>query len=208
MAGHRFRQLCWALAALLCQSANACGDWMRRGNGFLHHHRSAWKKLFWLETRLSLTATTSPKWAQSKSYAVQAPKERIAKFKGTKGSNVGHIHPAVSIADTASFNKHFTKDARRPYWQPCNSKGKYTVTLIEGDGIGPEISEAVKDIFAAAKVGHLFPLAEQGIIFVRPQSIGNRLTSHHNLKMGRLSSLTRQFKAWRRTILLWKDLWR
>ncbi|KAI9828252.1 MAG: NAD-dependent isocitrate dehydrogenase [Phylliscum demangeonii] len=29
--------------------------------------------------------------------------------------------------------------------------GKYTVTLIEGDGIGPEISESVKDIFAAAR---------------------------------------------------------
>jgi len=29
--------------------------------------------------------------------------------------------------------------------------GKYTVTLIEGDGIGPEISQSVKDIFAAAK---------------------------------------------------------
>ena len=26
------------------------------------------------------------------------------------------------------------------------------VTLIEGDGIGPEISQSVKDIFAAAKV--------------------------------------------------------
>lgn len=26
------------------------------------------------------------------------------------------------------------------------------MTLIEGDGIGPEISESVKDIFAAAKV--------------------------------------------------------
>ncbi|KAL8778427.1 MAG: hypothetical protein Q9194_002006 [Teloschistes cf. exilis] len=31
------------------------------------------------------------------------------------------------------------------------SSGKYTVTLIEGDGIGPEISQSVKDIFAAAK---------------------------------------------------------
>ncbi|OKL64075.1 Isocitrate dehydrogenase [Talaromyces atroroseus] len=30
--------------------------------------------------------------------------------------------------------------------------GNYTVTLIEGDGIGPEISQSVKDIFAAAKV--------------------------------------------------------
>ncbi|KKK12703.1 isocitrate dehydrogenase, NAD-dependent [Aspergillus ochraceoroseus] len=28
--------------------------------------------------------------------------------------------------------------------------GKYTVTLIEGDGIGPEIAQSVKDIFAAA----------------------------------------------------------
>lgn len=31
-------------------------------------------------------------------------------------------------------------------------QGKYTVTLIEGDGIGPEISQSVKDIFEAAKV--------------------------------------------------------
>jgi isocitrate/isopropylmalate dehydrogenase len=31
-------------------------------------------------------------------------------------------------------------------------KGLYTVSLIEGDGIGPEISQSVKDIFAAAKV--------------------------------------------------------
>jgi isocitrate dehydrogenase (NAD+) len=30
--------------------------------------------------------------------------------------------------------------------------GKYTVTLIEGDGIGPEISKAVKDIYTAAAV--------------------------------------------------------
>ncbi|KAK2750398.1 NAD-dependent isocitrate dehydrogenase [Myotisia sp. PD_48] len=30
--------------------------------------------------------------------------------------------------------------------------GKFTVTLIEGDGIGPEISQSVKDIFSAAQV--------------------------------------------------------
>ncbi|QKX62338.1 uncharacterized protein TRUGW13939_09497 [Talaromyces rugulosus] len=30
--------------------------------------------------------------------------------------------------------------------------GNYTVTLIEGDGIGPEISQSIKDIFSAAKV--------------------------------------------------------
>lgn len=32
------------------------------------------------------------------------------------------------------------------------SQDNYTVTLIEGDGIGPEIAQSVKDIFAAAKV--------------------------------------------------------
>ncbi|VDB85401.1 unnamed protein product [Peniophora sp. CBMAI 1063] len=32
------------------------------------------------------------------------------------------------------------------------SNGKYTVTLIPGDGIGPEISESVKNIYDAAKV--------------------------------------------------------
>ncbi len=30
-------------------------------------------------------------------------------------------------------------------------QGNFTVTLIEGDGIGPEISQSVKDIFSAAK---------------------------------------------------------
>ncbi|GAM88525.1 hypothetical protein ANO11243_065580 [Dothideomycetidae sp. 11243] len=32
------------------------------------------------------------------------------------------------------------------------SDGKYTVTLIEGDGIGPEIAQSVKDIYSAANV--------------------------------------------------------
>jgi len=31
------------------------------------------------------------------------------------------------------------------------------VTLIEGDGIGPEIAQSVKDIFAAAKVCYTPP---------------------------------------------------
>ncbi|OAA62351.1 isocitrate dehydrogenase subunit 2 [Cordyceps fumosorosea ARSEF 2679] len=33
-----------------------------------------------------------------------------------------------------------------------DAKGNYLVSLIEGDGIGPEISESVKDIFSAAKI--------------------------------------------------------
>ncbi|KAG6837430.1 hypothetical protein H0H93_009524 [Arthromyces matolae] len=32
------------------------------------------------------------------------------------------------------------------------SNGKYTVTLIPGDGIGPEISQSIKDIYTAAEV--------------------------------------------------------
>ncbi|KAF9057618.1 hypothetical protein BJ165DRAFT_1421906 [Panaeolus papilionaceus] len=32
------------------------------------------------------------------------------------------------------------------------SNGKYTVTLIPGDGIGPEISESIKDIYTSANV--------------------------------------------------------
>ena len=45
---------------------------------------------------------------------------------------------------------------------PC-LQGNYTVTLIEGDGIGPEISQSVKDIFAAAKVRRpQYPSGSQG----------------------------------------------
>ncbi|CCC71535.1 hypothetical protein NCAS_0H02250 [Naumovozyma castellii] len=36
--------------------------------------------------------------------------------------------------------------------KPNPSTGKYTVSFIEGDGIGPEISNSVKQIFSAAKV--------------------------------------------------------
>jgi isocitrate dehydrogenase (NAD+) len=54
---------------------------------------------------------------RSRTYATTAEADKVAKFKGTKGSD-----------------------------------GMYTVTLIEGDGIGPEISQSVKDIYSAAKV--------------------------------------------------------
>ena len=37
-------------------------------------------------------------------------------------------------------------------------QGKYTVTLIPCDGIGPEISEAVKDIYTEANVRVPHPL--------------------------------------------------
>ncbi|KAJ1034540.1 hypothetical protein NDA18_001396 [Ustilago nuda] len=46
----------------------------------------------------------------------------------------------VTNAPTSTYNKHKGSD------------GKYTVTLIPGDGIGPEVSEAVKEIYRAAHV--------------------------------------------------------
>lgn len=36
--------------------------------------------------------------------------------------------------------------------KPNAETGRYTISLIEGDGVGPEISRSVKQIFAAAKV--------------------------------------------------------
>ncbi|CAG8952477.1 hypothetical protein HYFRA_00001224 [Hymenoscyphus fraxineus] len=43
------------------------------------------------------------------------------------------------------------KDEVAKFHGKKGSDGLYTVSLIEGDGIGPEISQSVKDIFAAAK---------------------------------------------------------
>jgi len=54
---------------------------------------------------------------QPRRYIETAEKDKVARFKGTKGSD-----------------------------------GNFTVSLIEGDGIGPEISQSVKDIYKAAKV--------------------------------------------------------
>ncbi|KAK4553745.1 NAD-dependent isocitrate dehydrogenase [Recurvomyces mirabilis] len=59
------------------------------------------------------------------------------------------------------FKPAFTQTPSRTYATPSKEKvakfkgqkesdGKYCVTLIEGDGIGPEISQSVKDIFSAA----------------------------------------------------------
>jgi isocitrate dehydrogenase (NAD+) len=46
----------------------------------------------------------------------------------------------ASAAPTSTFGGH------------KGSHGKYTVTLIPGDGIGPEISESVKTIYSTANV--------------------------------------------------------
>lgn len=38
------------------------------------------------------------------------------------------------------------------YAQKPGNDGKYTVTLVPGDGIGPEVADSVKDIYKEAKV--------------------------------------------------------
>ena len=50
---------------------------------------------------------------------------------------------------TASMTRNYAVAA---YTGTKNASGNYTVPIIEGDGIGPEISAAVKKIFAAANV--------------------------------------------------------
>ncbi|KAK5169203.1 NAD-dependent isocitrate dehydrogenase [Oleoguttula sp. CCFEE 6159] len=58
--------------------------------------------------------------------------------------------PAFAQAQLRSYAKA-TEGKVAEFKGTKGNDGKYTVTLIEGDGIGPEISHSVKDIFAAAK---------------------------------------------------------
>ncbi|EFX02736.1 isocitrate dehydrogenase [Grosmannia clavigera kw1407] len=48
-------------------------------------------------------------------------------------------------------NQRFYSSRVAAFTGKKDASGNYPVSLIEGDGIGPEISQAVKDIFAAAK---------------------------------------------------------
>lgn len=66
-------------------------------------------------------------------------------------------------------------------------QGKYNVSFIEGDGIGPEIAQSVKDIFAAAKVSHSSArLGQMESDNHRYQLIGNPSMSLPHSKTGRL----------------------
>ncbi|KAF5020153.1 hypothetical protein F66182_7823 [Fusarium sp. NRRL 66182] len=51
------------------------------------------------------------------------------------------------------YNRFYSTSGDRvaKYNGTKDAKGNFLVSLIEGDGIGPEISQSVKDIFAAAK---------------------------------------------------------
>ncbi|KAI2617014.1 hypothetical protein GGS26DRAFT_415243 [Hypomontagnella submonticulosa] len=59
---------------------------------------------------------------------------------------------APRAAATLSFqNRRFYSDKVAKFTGTKGADGRYQVSIIEGDGIGPEISQAVKDIFEAAK---------------------------------------------------------
>ncbi|KAK5121686.1 NAD-dependent isocitrate dehydrogenase [Meristemomyces frigidus] len=60
------------------------------------------------------------------------------------------FRPAFAQAQSRGYSvtKEENKVAKFPGSK--GSDGKFTVSLIEGDGIGPEISQSVKDIFSAA----------------------------------------------------------
>lgn len=82
--------------------------------------------------------------------------------------SLGSIAPLLSTRQLLQRSSHFgsklapiagatVEISRRcqssvAYNRPKNKRGNYVVTLIAGDGIGPEISEAVVNVFQAAKV--------------------------------------------------------
>jgi isocitrate dehydrogenase (NAD+) len=61
-------------------------------------------------------------------------------FAQTASNHSRHLRRYAAAAPTAAFAGQ------------KGSNGKYTVTLIPGDGIGPEISESIKNIYVAAGV--------------------------------------------------------
>jgi len=58
----------------------------------------------------------------------------------------------VPAAQQARYASTSADDKVAKFKGTKGNDGKFTVTLIEGDGIGPEISQSVKDIYAAAGV--------------------------------------------------------
>ncbi|KAL2023374.1 hypothetical protein VTK56DRAFT_2731 [Thermocarpiscus australiensis] len=60
--------------------------------------------------------------------------------------------PRATLTLSLQSQRFFSsQDAVAKFNGKKDAQGRYTVSLIEGDGIGPEIAVAVKDIFAAAK---------------------------------------------------------
>ncbi|RYP62207.1 hypothetical protein DL769_007396 [Monosporascus sp. CRB-8-3] len=61
--------------------------------------------------------------------------------------------PRVAVSSSFQNPRYYSSSKERvaKFTGTKDASGKYPVSIIEGDGIGPEISQAVKDIFAAAK---------------------------------------------------------
>jgi isocitrate dehydrogenase (NAD+) len=58
---------------------------------------------------------------------------------------------AAASWSLAAQQRFYSAERVAKYEGTKDAQGNYLVSLIEGDGIGPEISQSVKDIFAAAK---------------------------------------------------------
>ncbi|OBZ70153.1 Isocitrate dehydrogenase [NAD] subunit 2, mitochondrial [Grifola frondosa] len=58
----------------------------------------------------------------------------------------------VSVKCPQAFRRYASAAPTAAFAGKKGSNGKYTVTLIPGDGIGPEISQSIKDIYVAANV--------------------------------------------------------
>jgi len=59
---------------------------------------------------------------------------------------------APALTQTQSRSYAVAQEKVAAFKGQKGNDGKYTVTLIEGDGIGPEIAQSVKDIYSAANV--------------------------------------------------------
>eukprot|EP00795_Rhopilema_esculentum_P005955 gene5955-11308_t len=79
----------------------------------------------------------------------------VAAFFGRYHKRIGHLDRDIDLEEGQSIGNQCTNDHGRilcSQIQKRNMGNNASVTLIPGDGIGPEISESVKKIFAAAEV--------------------------------------------------------
>jgi isocitrate dehydrogenase (NAD+) len=60
--------------------------------------------------------------------------------------------PRATVSFSLKIQRQYSQERVAKFNGKKDANGNYPVSLIEGDGIGPEIAVAVKDIFAAAKV--------------------------------------------------------
>ncbi|EPX71555.1 isocitrate dehydrogenase subunit 2 [Schizosaccharomyces octosporus yFS286] len=75
---------------------------------------------------------------------------------------------AIPRCSQASFRRMNSSQAKGAFEGVKNANGNYLVTMIAGDGIGPEIAKSVEQVFAAAKVPiewepvKVYPLLKNG----------------------------------------------